>query len=47
LTVQFLRDEKGLGLCFLNNWTLEEKAEALREHLGVGIAEARRIISSK
>jgi hypothetical protein len=31
-----LRWRDGFGLCFLGTWTVEEKAEALREHLDVG-----------
>jgi hypothetical protein len=34
------RDADGFGLCFVGTWTAEEKAEALRVHLGVGFAAA-------
>lgn len=37
------RDADGFGLCFVGTWTFEEKAEALREHLGVGRKKARRL----
>ena len=37
------RDADGFSLCFVGTWTVEEKVEVLRAHLGVRVVEARRL----
>lgn len=37
------RDGDGFGLCFVGRWTVEEQAEVLRDHLCIGVEQARRL----